>query len=480
MSTESPNLETLLSDPSVTLIDIISSPTFSIESRSGNSDLFRFLFDPQTFQEILNTIFTSPSHHQFHNTLIDFLTSDSFAIQQALLNNSILSNFLSTFPTNPHCLNPKLAGIACRIIARLLKTSNGRYSLQLPTLVNFLTENLVNLPYRDLLEAIILASPTAVPRTSEFYQSLLNATSNKFYSLSLIRSLIKKSDEILSIIALPTVSRRLFEIASSQTELKYYSLLALEIITEMRGKVNFESLLNEFESAFEWIQNLNDCRLPILLSLFPRRIFQHIEDFLVSKTSTIYDEIVVEVFRKIDRELFVELVEKPEFLSRATEALGRSKVNGHLGNFLKVLNERRNLSVSLQNSEWAEFSESTLAQHLERMRAPYGVVEVRRSACNLERVLPSDSEERSSSSGSASDDDMGETSKVVFTPPIGIVSNFDFVACESVPTLTEPVNVIEIPSLGADTISPERRSRRRNVGSVSLADFPHSFEAPSC
>jgi hypothetical protein len=376
--------------------------------------------------------------------------------------------------------DPRLSGIASRVIANLIKRSPARF----PGIVDFLSGNLAMLAYRHLFEDLAVAFPDLVPRTAEFYEGLLADGKTVGPAVQFVHEVGRKCDEIAVVLGGLGVLRKLLVIAAR--ERPFVSLRALETVAKVAPGA---AVVQEFEAEFETIVLLNDCRLGVLVSLYPRRIKLHIDDFLASRTSTGYDSALVGALRRIEPVEFVALVERPGLLSTATENLGQSKVNGHIATFLRILNERKGLSPSLQTSEWVEFVEGTLFPHLHQLNASYGGPYVQRvqgakfpvspSNENLEVTL-TETPKLSSSSGSASDDEPvsghrpARSTEVVHISRRSVtqVPGFDFVANPQSQRSLPLVNVSELPSLNAGGAVQERRARKRNSGSVTLADLP--------
>jgi hypothetical protein len=473
--------------PTVSLATVVASSDFLSESRAGNPTLFGYLFTPETFSSILSTVFAPTDWTTLHTSLADFLTSDSAAIQSALSESAVLASFLPTFlsDSHPNHRNSRLSGIACRLVAHLLRRSPERWSVNLPNLVTFLSRNLALVSYRTLLEDLAIASPALVPRTSEFYESLLTTSPSLPHAVQLIHGIAKKSADFVPLLASPAIARRLLEAAADPHHPRFFSLRALEVVAKLAKCAGIRAVVDSFERSFDAVADIADCRLAVLLSLFPARASRHLDAFVASRTPTAYDAALVAAFRRLEPAQFAAIVEQGAFLSAATEALGASKVNGHVGALLRVLHERRELCETLQSAEWAEFVDGTLLPHLQQAAASYGGPYPQRAECPvpfspsadaLETALPDS--RLSSSSGSASDDDSGPVHRVGLTarsPGPAPIAGFDFVGqIESVVTLPA-INASALPSLGAVTSAPERRQRRRNAGSVTLADLPRGI-----
>jgi hypothetical protein len=264
----------------------------------------------------------------------------------------------------------------------------------------------------------------------------------------------------------------------------------------MRFVMDLTPLLFEFAPAFRAVDSLKDPRLAILLSLFPERIFMHIEAFFASQTPTAYDAVFLSVVRAMDDSALAALIGRPGLLALATQSLGLSKVNGHIASFLRAVNERRQASALLQTVEWSDFVDGTLLPYLKQRERSYGGPYVQRHVNRV--VTPSAStdlldeapEAESSSSGSASDDETAVVRREIAVEETPIARNerlrshrsmpdviapvFDYLGDPQTSNGSEPINLSELPRLNASTEQRERHTRRRNTGSVSLADLPGS------
>jgi hypothetical protein len=196
-----------------------------------------------------------------------------------------------------------------------------------------------------------------------------------------------------------------------------------------------------------------------------------------------YNEAVIAVVRDLDPAVLAALVESPAFLARATEAFGHSKINGHITVFLRLINDRRAVSNLLQTAEWSEFANGTLFQHLRRVSESYGgpyaqrprsklILRPSSSDATLDEIIARDAQTDSVSPIRSSPGPIA--SALRSTPP-----GFDYIAPLAPTNVSSQVNTTEVPSLHADAIVPERRSRRRNMGSVSLSDLPRCFGTAS-
>jgi hypothetical protein len=326
----------------------------------------------------------------------------------------------------------------------------------------------------------MVSFPDLAPRTPEFYASVLSGGS---HAVLLLYEVVKKCSDVIKVLAAPPIARGLLEIAASPDQRPFVSLRALEMVAKVSQHSDVQESLREFERVFDSVVDLSDCRLAVLLSLFPKRIAWHVDDFLASRTPTVYDAALVSVLRRIDPGEFVALVERAGLLSAATAALGHSKVNGQIAAFLRVINDRKALSASLQTAEWAEFVDSTLFPHLRQANESYGGPYVQATQAAKVPFSPSseslevalvEGEKLSSSSGSASDDEScgGRARR---RSSVTAVPGFDFVANAQNCRSLEPINVSELPTLNALGGISERRARRRNAGSVTIADLPKAF-----
>jgi hypothetical protein len=372
-----------------------------------------------------------------------------------------LATFLNHFLSDSliHHRNPRLSGVACRVLAQLLKRSRGRYVLLIPDLVDFLTRTLNVLAYRAFLSSLIRADPSVVPRTVEFYEFLLHDDAVASHAVQLIHEVAKPYGAIATVIATPTLTRRLLQIASTAPLPPFFSLLALEIVNRFPRARLILDVICEFESAFESAVDLRDCRLPVLLSLFPRRISLHLDDFLASRTSTMYDMALLDVFRTMSAAEFAAIVENPDVLVGAISRLGKDKVNGQITEFLKLVNDRG----MIQSETWAEFAETILGPHIRRVNAPYGgayelpVRRVMHLSPSSELMIGGD---RVASSAPA---------------PVSMMSDFNFIAAGPVAADDTEINLSHVPSLNGAAAATERRARKRNAGSVTLADLKQSL-----
>jgi hypothetical protein len=188
-----------------------------------------------------------------------------------------------------------------------------------------------------------------------------------------------------------------------------------------------------------------------------------------------YNEAVIAVTRDFEPAVFAALVESPDFLARATAALGHSKVNGHISVFLRLLNDRRTVSNSLQTAEWAEFANGTLLHHLCRLSESYGGSYVQRPRSKLV-LRPSLSDSTLNEILSC---DVHTDSVTISSAPRSAPSGFDYIAPAGPTNVNSLVNTTEVPRLNVDVIVPERPSRRRKMGSVSLSDLPRCLGTAS-
>jgi hypothetical protein len=358
-------------------------------------------------------------------------------------------------------------------------------------LFNFLTTAVNVLSYRGFFACLITAYPAIVPRTPEFYESLLQDDAMAGYAVQLIHEVAKACSDIVAVIATPALTRRLLQIASMPALASFFSLFALAIVKKFAGKTEIHEVVQEFEPAFASVVGLRDCRLPVLLSLFPRRITLHIADFLCSRTSTMYDLALLEVLRSIDGAEFAAVVARPGVLAAAMAALGADKLAGHITDFLRILSDRRAVAPSLQTVEWSEFAEGTLLPHLRRVSVsyggPYGPITRRIMALSpsAELMQENPTTDCSSSSGSESDEETvgirrassGPCSilRQSCAPPLLLISDFDYVAGAAVARSDTQINESQIPAFAAGVVPTERRARTRNAGSVTVADIPKAL-----
>jgi hypothetical protein len=259
-------------------------------------------------------------------------------------------------------------------------------------------------------------------------------------------------------------------------------------VSRFAGRIGLSDVVREFEPAFRCVVDLKDCRLPVLLSLFPGRILLHLDDFLASRTSTMHDFALLEALRTIAAAEFAAIVGRPGVLPAATAALGETKTSGHVTDFLRTLHDRRALALALQTAEWAEYAEGTLLPHLRRVGAAYGgphapaAPRAMRLSPSAELMPADPPPEGSSSSGSASDDEpaciprsaSGPCSilRAKFAPAVPLLSDFDYVAGMPVARSDTQINQSQVPGFRGAPVPAERRARRRNAGSVTLADLP--------
>jgi hypothetical protein len=473
------NLRQLIRDPVPSLASVVACSHFLTESRAGNPDLLTFLFSSETLTLILDTLFEDPSCPQrTYNSLVDFLTSESPPIQLSLLQSDVLAEYLEHFmsESHPNHRNLKMCGVAARIVFTLFKTSSGCYSSRLPGLLDFLLRNLAILAYRNLLADLIVLYPTLFPLTLDCLIRLLSDESAIFYVLSILKAILKK-ERALFPTGLSAVIRRLFEIAALPDRPPFVSLQALELIGKLRGEPEVDAILSEFASAFGLVINTKDCRLAVLLSLFPNRLLLHFDHFLAHETPTAYNAAAVAAVRSITNTEFITLVERPGFVAAISQSFKRSVVNGHICSFILALNDRRDLSNSLLTAAWSEFMAVEVFPHLERAARSYGGPFV-----DHRRVSPLESEhstqEESSSSGSASDEDSP-----ALRSPAGRRRNsaaltserqpeFNIVCCEQVATLSDRINRCSVPSLGITQRLADRRTLRRHAELLRPCEIP--------
>jgi hypothetical protein len=156
-----------------------------------------------------------------------------------------------------------------------------------------LSHNLAVLSYRTLLEDLAIASPALVPRTSEFYESLLTDSPCFAHAVQLIHGITTKSPEFASVLATPAVARRLLEAAADPRQPRFTSLRALEVVSHVAKSPPILSVVDASERSFDTITDLSDCRLAVLLALFPARASRHLDAFAASRTPTAYDAALV-------------------------------------------------------------------------------------------------------------------------------------------------------------------------------------------
>jgi hypothetical protein len=127
-------------------------------------------------------------------------------------------------------------------------------------LLNFLTTELNVLSYRGFFAGLFTAYPAIVPRTPEFYESLLQDDTMAGYAVQLIHEVAKTGGDIVRVIATPALARRLLQIASMPALTSFFSLLA--IVKKFACKTEINEVVQEFEPAFASVVGLRDCRFP--------------------------------------------------------------------------------------------------------------------------------------------------------------------------------------------------------------------------
>jgi hypothetical protein len=223
------------------------------------------LFSPETLALIWDTIFAnlSPSP-QVHASLVDLLTSEAPPLQSAFLQNNVLVVYLSHFLSelHPHHHNPRMCGIASRILLTLFKSSSGAYSARLPGFLDFLMRNITTRADRNLLSDLITSCPAVYSATSDFLIQTLSHDANLLYGVSVFPEILKAKPEIIHRAA-PAVVRRLLAIAASPDRSPFLSLQALEVVHQLCGLPDVEAILPEF--AFDGVANAKDCLADVLI-----------------------------------------------------------------------------------------------------------------------------------------------------------------------------------------------------------------------
>jgi hypothetical protein len=475
----------VLKENPISLQGVISSANFWAEYQAENTELLDYLFDPETTSEIFDSIFVHQS--LLSHTLMRILTAEYpfllIRLSQNLMVVSKLQAFLQV--ENPKVIVPKLAGYFSAILGSVLQASDGAWASNLPGLIDFLINHHSTLAYRDLLLTLIRKYPSVVVFSPEFVDHVIATfcdESRAFSGLFLILTCIKVNSLLVSSLDRPPVIETLLELAASPRSPTIISFGALEVISQIAlhtTEPDLRSIIQPFESKFTTIISNDDCRLGVLLSLFPDRILLHVDSFLTIPPPPPLAINFLRTVQSLCPASFCTLVESTSLVSKLIAQFAVSKTNGHVTELARVLNLRSFDCPQLETPEWRTFVVSMLVPHLQRLNRSYGGMcpssrKTLKSCASLDNALGTDEVKMSEVMG-----------PFIFRPTRGpgtwdsgmqsrmAAREFHYVAPAMTARSDGPnVNETELPSLSVAPAVFTRRHRARNMGSVSVDDIP--------
>lgn len=356
------------------------------------------------------------------------ITTNIDIIQSSLCTNDAVCDYINEFISHPTVSTDcKISGLFTKILRQLIYSTEGSYIQKIPNLFQFLLQRINILSYSKLLKSTVrkFSSKFLVP-IDEIIDKIIIESLNPhktLFCLTLIQSLFKKSDYIKTFIE-PVAKinniQILLSIASgfnnNQSKILIHnstfhskitenlqnklflwpnrlsiirSLTILQIIYKNISQISdfiqrhqILSLILSSQSHFPSFIDPHDYCQAMLLTLYPHRLklkmienrslFSH---FLLGQTSTFVSNSIIDHIREMDDSSFHNFVED-KGLSIVNNVIqhctsSKSKINGHIFELAKILNERKHISRVFQTPEWMKFTEKYLNPHIEMLNVVF-------------------------------------------------------------------------------------------------------------
>jgi hypothetical protein len=373
MGNAAEELDDLLHSPSVSLSSVFASRHFWIGCQAGNPALLDYLFSPAIIDQIFGGIFDHRS--AMSSAFARLLTAEHQVIQTRVAGSKPVAVQLQAFfrSDNPHVHQPKIAGIFATIVTQILHLASGAIEADLPGLPDFLVHNLTTIAYRRLLTTLLISHPRIISLSTPLFESLLAGATDQnrlCHTLLLIRAVVAERPISTAFLASTSLITSLLNFASTADCTLFNSLNALEIVrisVDANTASDVSELVSSFENRFASIIQTTDCRLPVLLTLFPSRLFLHIDDFVLNKVSTFYGKAFVATVWSLKIDFLCGFIESSGILSKIIDAFGHSKTNGHLLQLGYCLHTRSHECELLTAEPWRSFLTSSLLPRFQQM-----------------------------------------------------------------------------------------------------------------
>jgi hypothetical protein len=366
------SLDALLRNPPVVLSSVFACPHFWVACQTGHQALLDYLFTDETVEQIFDGIFVSQT--KLSLAFAHLLTLEQYAVQSRLVASKKIVTKLHLFlqPHNPNVHRPKLAGLYASILTPLLLATGGAFGENLPGIGDFLIHNLTTLAYRNLSATIILNYPTLIPISADLFQILVAEATDQnrlWHTLPLIRVILTERPAAIAAVQSSSIVGSLLRLASDANCTVLNSVNALEIVRKVMESAilpEISEMTASYEHSFDSIVDPRDCRLPVLVALYPVRVSLHLDPFLHNQMSTFYGEAFVSAIRSLPTESFCGLIESSQILIGISNLFAKSRIHGHLTQLAHLLISRAMECKLLITDPWQTFVNSKLIPHLQQ------------------------------------------------------------------------------------------------------------------
>ena len=357
-----PKLETVLSDQNL-----------SISVRAEIPQLVDYIVTEDVLETLLKLSLTDEKplgtdSEKFVRNAVFIFSANSKALQDKLQMSHKFIQYLKNCIEFDISNNLKLCGHFQRIMESMIKHTNAGFLENFDGLCDYLIEHLDVLALKELLCCLMTDFSEAFQDddyTDVVYELVKSVKGkNGYFSIVLMRDIIKRKHSVISFFQDPKVFRYLLKVAVSNKRLKkksiqktdLFKIQIFQLIELIAKDYNpARAIIVEFKKFVRFDVNKINGGMIASLAIFRYGINELIPAFFKEPSITILNNTICDIIKEMSDLELTELIDKNDLPAKIIANFDSNLVNGHLTTMAILLNERKNLSKKLQSDEWKAF-----------------------------------------------------------------------------------------------------------------------------
>lgn len=372
--------EILLKQNNITIVELISAPTFRSKLKSSVKVLSDFLLKDITINEICDWLLTDefcslPSYKPTAQSIFRIFKDSPESLQISFSQNEKLIYRLSEFAKSQKEQNLLNCAFFEQMTDFFSLITRGTFLSNFKRLPYLLAKRIEIISIRHLFYCLATNFTNQFSFSFQVVLFILHNINdrNREQVMLLFLRLVKNSSSFAAFDH-PKVILALLDIAKTTEHDELISTQAFQIVESIVKNTsnpdNVQELLQQFSEDFDIASRPINYGTAVALRLFKTFIPSFVLSMVTNPTHMFMHAGILMSIEQVSDEELIPFIEENNIPVKLIWAMNVAKSNGYLTKFAILLDSKKDLSESLQTPEWTKFVNEQLKNRIELLNTP--------------------------------------------------------------------------------------------------------------